>query len=116
MGYIYVILFLLVGIGIVVGGLIASALLSRALPTTVKGEPYECGEVSIGAAWLQFNVGYYLFALLFLIFDVEAAFIYPCALMIKSVGLVAFIELTIFVAVLFLGLIWAWRKGVLEWA
>ena len=65
--------------------------------------------------WVQFNVGYYLFALMFLIFDVEAAFLYPWAVVLKIVGVAGLIEIAIFLLVLILGLAYAWRKGVLEW-
>jgi len=115
MAYIYLVLFAFIGSGMVIGGMVASHFLAPKNPTPEKGLPYECGEKNIGDAWVQFNVGYYLFALVFLIFEVETVFLFPCAMILKTVGMVALIELGIFVLVLALGLIYAWRKGVLEW-
>lgn len=89
-------------------------------PTGAKPETYECGEIPFGEAWKQFRVGYYIFALVFVIFDVEAIFIFPWAkelLNLKGMGLgvFAFVEMMIFIAVLVVGLVYAWRKGVLKW-
>ena len=80
-----------------------------------KFEPYECGVPTQGATWLQFNVGYYLFAILFLIFDVEAVLVFPWAVVMKEVGMVAFIEIVIFFFILGLGLLYAWKKHALIW-
>jgi len=80
-----------------------------------KFEPYECGVVTHGNTWIQFNVGYYLFALIFLIFDVELVFLYPWAVVVKKVGLVALAEIIIFFFILFLGFLYAHKKGALEW-
>jgi NAD(P)H-quinone oxidoreductase subunit 3 len=70
---------------------------------------------NIGPAWVQFNVGYYLIAIVFLVFEVETVFLFPCAVVLKSIGTLALIEVGIFVGILVLALIYAWRKGVLEW-
>jgi NADH-quinone oxidoreductase subunit A len=94
--------------------LIARVIAPRSWSRT-KGTPYECGVGTIGPTWIRFNVGYYLFALLFLVFDVEAAFLYPWALVFREVGLAGLIEVGIFVLVLIVGLAYAWRKGALEW-
>ena len=80
-----------------------------------KAEPYECGIPTTGPTWLQFNVGYYLFAILFLIFDVETVFLFPWAVVTKQVGMVGFIEIVIFFVILILGLAYAWKKKALEW-
>lgn len=80
-----------------------------------KGEAYECGIETQGATWVQFNVGYYLFALVFLIFDVEIIFLYPWAVVFKELGLVAFVEVVIFTLFLFLGLLYAFKKKALTW-
>jgi NADH-quinone oxidoreductase subunit A len=100
---------------VVLVGLFASRLLAPPNPGGVKDEPYECGTETIGANWVQFNVGYYLFGLLFLIFDVEAAFLFPWAVVFREVGLMAFLEVGLFVAVLLLGLLYAWKRGALKW-
>ena len=84
-------------------------------PTEVKSEPYECGVQTIGGAWNQFNFRYYLYAILFVIFDVEVIFLYPWATKFISFELFAMIEMAIFVGILMVGLAYAWRKRDLEW-
>ena len=80
-----------------------------------KFEPYECGIETIGDAWLQYTVGYYLFAILFLIFDVETIFLFPWAIVMRTAGLTGFIEILIFFAILGLGLLYGWKKHALRW-
>jgi NADH:ubiquinone oxidoreductase subunit 3 (subunit A) len=80
-----------------------------------KGEPYECGIPTTGKTWIQLNVGYYLFALIFLIFDVELVFLYPWAVVAKKVGWMALIEIIIFFFILFMGFLYAHKKGALKW-
>lgn len=113
----YVIVLLLAGFAIlfVLGGLLLSHLLAPKQAVGAKHEPYECGEATIGPSWIHFNVGYYLFALIFLVFDVEAAFLFPWAVVFREVGIIGLVEAGIFVLVLIVGLIYAWRRGVLEW-
>lgn len=77
---------------------------------------YESGMEPIGGAWIQFNIRYYMFALVFVIFDVETVFLYPWAVAFNQLGLLAFVEALIFVAILVIGLVYAWRKGALEWS
>lgn len=84
-------------------------------PNPQKGEAYECGIQTVGTTWVQFHVGYYLFALVFLLFDVEIAFMYPWAVAFKTMGVVAFVEMFFFVIVLFLGLLYAYKKKALQW-
>ena len=76
---------------------------------------YECGPEALGSPWVHLNVRFYLFALLFVLFDVETLFIYPWAVAYRSLGMIGFVEMTAFIAVLFLGLVYAWRKGGLKW-
>jgi len=80
-----------------------------------KFEPYECGIPTTGKAWIQFNVGYYLFAIIYLIFDVETVFIFPWATVMKDIGIRGFIEIVIFFFILGLGLLYAWKKEALRW-
>jgi NADH-quinone oxidoreductase subunit A len=80
-----------------------------------KGEPYECGVPTIGKSWIQYNVGYYLFALIFLIFDVELIFLFPWAVVARQLGWMALVEIVVFLFILFLGLLYAHRKGALRW-
>lgn len=77
---------------------------------------YESGMEPIGGAWIQFNIRYYMFALVFVIFDVETVFLYPWAVAFSQLGLLAFVEALIFIAILVIGLVYAWRKGALEWS
>jgi NADH:ubiquinone oxidoreductase subunit 3 (subunit A) len=82
----------------------------------VKSSLYECGVEPIGTArWNQFNFRYYTYALLFVIFDVETVFIFPWAIRFQQLGLFAFIEMLVFVLILVIGLVYAWRKRALEW-
>jgi NADH-quinone oxidoreductase subunit A len=80
-----------------------------------KGQPYECGIETEGVTWVQFNVGYYLFSLVFLIFDVEIVFLYPWATVLREMGMVAFIEILFFTLFLFMGLLYAYKKKALSW-
>lgn len=76
---------------------------------------YECGPQPIGSPWVQINVRFYLFAMLFVLFDIETLYLYPWAVSYRSLGLAGFFEMVVFIGVLFLGLIYAWRKGGLKW-
>ena len=115
MNYFFVLLFVCLSVGFFAGGLVVARLLGPHHPGTIKNNPYECGQPPIGPAWIQFNVGYYLFGLLFLVFDVEAAFLYPWAVAFRDVRLAGLLEVGIFLIVLILGLAYAWKKGALEW-
>lgn len=115
MAYLPVVIFTLVGIVFIAGTLLFSRLIRPSAPTKQKLETYECGVAPVGDAWGQFNAHYYLFALLFVVFDVEAAFLYPWAVAFRKVGGYAVAEMLIFVALLGLGLAYAWRRGALEW-
>lgn len=80
-----------------------------------KGEAYECGIPTRGRSWMQFKVGYYLFAILFLMFDVEAVFLFPWAVIVREVGVMGLVNVIFFIVILVLGLAYAWKKGALEW-
>jgi NADH-quinone oxidoreductase subunit A len=80
-----------------------------------KGEAYECGIPTRGKSWMQFKVGYYLFAILFLMFDVETVFLFPWAVVVQDLGIYGLISIIFFLVILVLGLAYAWRKGALEW-
>ena len=80
-----------------------------------KGEAYECGIPTRGKSWMQFKVGYYLFAILFLRFDVETVFLFPWAVVVQDLGVYGLISIFFFLIILVLGLAYAWRKGALEW-
>jgi NADH:ubiquinone oxidoreductase subunit 3 (subunit A) len=84
-------------------------------PNPAKNATYECGMETIGDTWVQFKAQYYLYALVFVVFDVEAAFLFPWAVAYRQLGLYALLEMVLFVAILVGGLLYAWRKGALEW-
>jgi NADH-quinone oxidoreductase subunit A len=84
-------------------------------PDKVKTSTYECGMRTIGTAWIQFNFRYYFYALLFVIFDVETVFLLPWAVHFKQLKLFGFIEMLVFILILVVGLVYAWRKRVMEW-
>ncbi len=111
-----VLLFLAVGIVfIAVTLLIARFLRARGKDALDKYIPYECGETPVGSAWVQFNIRFYVVALIFIIFDVEIIFLLPWAVVFKSLGAFAFYEGLIFIAILVVGLAYVWRKGDLSW-
>ena len=115
MGAVSLIILILAGVAFAGGGLAASRLLSKKSYNAQKGESYECGVETVGTTWNQMNVGYYLFALLFLVFDVELVFLYPWAVVVKEIGMVALVEIVIFLFILFLGFLYAHKKGALKW-
>lgn len=87
----------------------------RPAPSPEMQMPYECGVDPKGSAWVRFKVNYFLYALVFLAFDVETIFLFPWAVQFKKLGLFAFAEMVVFIAILLLGLWYAWKKGALEW-
>jgi NADH-quinone oxidoreductase subunit A len=95
--------------------ILISRFVLKATTNQQKGEPYECGIPTKGKTWIQLNVGYYLFALIFLIFDVELVFLYPWAVVAKSVGWLALTEIVVFFFILFMGFLYAHKKGALKW-
>ncbi len=84
-------------------------------PSTVKDSTYECGMQTIGKTWVQFNFRYYFYALIFLALDVLVVFLYPWAVGLRQLGLLAFVAVLIFIFIVLVGYIYAWRRGVLEW-
>ena len=84
-------------------------------PNPIKSQTYECGLETYGDTWIQFRVQYYLFALVFVVFDIETVFLYPWAVAYNKLGLFALVEMFVFLAILMVGLAYAWRKGALEW-
>ena len=100
---------------LVVAALLISWLISPRSYNLQKGEAYECGIPTRGATWMQFKVGYYLYAILFLIFDIEAMLLFPWAVVVKDMGVMGLVSVLFFLFILILGLAYAWRKGALEW-
>jgi NADH-quinone oxidoreductase subunit A len=114
--YVYVGLFLLMVVGFVATTLAIARLIAPSRRSSkTKRMNYETGEMTVTDPWRPFPVRYYVFALLFLIFDVEAAFLYPWAVAYRDLGLYGFVEMVIFVLILGVGLAYAWKKGALKW-
>ncbi|MBD3217713.1 MAG: NADH-quinone oxidoreductase subunit A [candidate division Zixibacteria bacterium] len=113
--YLTVAVFLFGTVGFVLVTLFVAKLLRPSRPSQIKLQNYECGESPVGSSWVQFNIRFYIFALLFVIFDVETVFIFPWAVVYDTLGWFGFIEMTIFLAILIYGLVYAWKKGVLKW-
>lgn len=107
--------FVVIGALFVVVTLFASWLLSPKNPSPEKSATYECGVEPVGAPWIQFKVGYYVYALLFVIFDIETVFLYPWAVVFKQTGWFVFAEMIVFIGILVGGLAYAWKEGALRW-
>lgn len=105
----------LTGLGLVFAALLIARLISPRSFSLRKSEPYECGIPTRGESMIQFKAGYYIFAILFLIFDVETVFLYPWATVMKYLGPQGILCIGIFMFILILGLAYAWRKGALKW-
>jgi NADH-quinone oxidoreductase subunit A len=110
-----VLIFLIVGVLFVGGSLLVSRLVQTVHPTAAKLSNYECGEEVVGSPWIKFNIRFYMVALGFIIFDVETVFLFPWAVVFRDLGLFAFVEMMIFVAILLVGLAYIWAKGDIEW-
>lgn len=95
--------------------LVMAYFLRPSRPTPIKQTTYECGLEAVGDIWVQFKIQYYLYALAFVIFDIEVVFLYPWAVAYNQLGLFALIEMAIFLLILVFGLGYVWRKGALEW-
>lgn len=105
----------LTGAGLVFLAMWIAGLISPKSYNPQKGEPYECGIPTRGESMAQFRVGYYLYAILFLMFDVETVFLFPWAVQMRDLGVGGIISIAVFFSILVLGLVYAWRKGALEW-
>lgn len=115
MNYAYFLVTLITGIVLVIGGLGVAILISPKSNNPQKREAYESGIPTRGTSWMQFKVGYYLFAILYLMFDVETVFLFPWATVVRDLGIQGLISIGFFLLILVLGLAYAWRKGALEW-
>lgn len=115
LGFLVIVGLSLPGVAIVVSFLLGLLKIRPKEPNTVKLDTYECGVETEGPSWVQFHVGYYVFALLFVVFDIESIFLYPWAVAFRSTATYAFVEAVIFIGILALGLIYAWKKDALAW-
>ena len=105
----------LTSVALVALALVTAGLISPKSYNAQKGEAYECGIPTRGVSMAQFKVGYYLYAILFLMFDVETVFLYPWAVRMRELGVEGLLCIALFFGILVLGLVYAWRKGALEW-
>lgn len=115
MNFTLLITVLLTAATLVAGAYVVAKLIGPRSYAKVKGEPYECGIPTHGTSWIPVSIGFYLFAILFLMFDVETLFLYPWAVVVKDLEEMALLSIGFFLLVLVLGLAYAWRKGALEW-
>jgi NADH:ubiquinone oxidoreductase subunit 3 (subunit A) len=114
--WIYIGLFFIVGLIIPVGAIALAWILGPKKPNPIKQTTYECGIETVGESWVQFKAQYYIFALVFLVFDVETVFLFPWAVKLGQLGIFAVLEGIVFILILVAGLVYTWRKGMLEWA
>lgn len=115
MSFTYLIVVIITAVIIVIAALGAARAISPRSFNPQKGDSYECGMPTQGKSWMQFKVGYYLFAILFLMFDVETVFLFPWAAVVQDLGVQGLISVLFFLLILVLGLAYAWKKGALEW-
>jgi len=106
---------LLLGIAVAAGLLLVSNLLGQKKPDLAKNTPYECGVPLIEGARKRYPIKFFLIAMMFILFDIEVAFLFPWAVVFRKLGLFGFVEMAVFVAILLVGFVYIWRKGGLEW-
>ncbi|HEY9086774.1 MAG TPA: NADH-quinone oxidoreductase subunit A [Anaerolineaceae bacterium] len=115
MDWIYIGVFMVVATALPAAAITIAGLLAPKKPNKIKNSTYECGIETVGESWVQFKAQYYIFGLIFLIFDVETVLLFPWAAAYNQLTLFGIIEAVIFILILLAGLFYAWRKGELEW-
>ena len=113
--YLPILIFMIVGVLVGGGAFAAGLVLSEHRPDAQKNSPYECGFEAFENARMKFDVRYYLVAILFIIFDLEIAFLFPWAVVLENIGMVGFVAMFVFLGILVVGFIYEWKKGALEW-
>jgi NADH-quinone oxidoreductase subunit A len=113
--YFPILLFILVALGVGVAPVVLGKLLGPNRPDPEKLSPYECGFEAFEDARMKFDVRYYLIAILFILFDLEIAFLFPWAIALKDIGMAGFVAMMVFLAILVVGFVYEWMKGALEW-
>lgn len=113
--YLPIFLLLLCALALGLGSVVFSSLIGPKKPSALKLAPYECGCDPVGTAQERVSVKFYLIAMLFILFDIEAVFLYPWAVLYKKLGLFGLMEMGLFIVILFVGYIYVWKKGALEW-
>jgi NADH-quinone oxidoreductase subunit A len=114
-GYLSIIIFFVLAVGFALFTIFLSSIVGRRKTTPQKMLPYECGMDPIGPARKPFSVKFYIIAMLFIVFDIEAVFLYPWAVIFKELKIFGLVEMAVFIAVLLVGFIYVWKKGALEW-
>jgi NADH-quinone oxidoreductase subunit A len=113
--YLPVMLFILVGVAVGVGPLVMGKIMGRSAPDPAKLSPYECGFEAFEDARMKFDVRYYLVAILFILFDLEIAFLFPWAVSLNTIGFLGFMAMMVFLLILVVGFAYEWMKGALDW-
>lgn len=113
--YLPILTLIIIAVGFSFGAAILSRLVGEKKPSVVKLSPYECGMPPVGSARERFSIKFYIIAMLFIVFDIEVVFMYPWAVMFKSLGLFGFVEMGVFILILLVGYAYVWKKGALEW-
>jgi NADH-quinone oxidoreductase subunit A len=114
-GYLHILIFATVALLIGIGPLVIGALVGPRKPDAEKDSPYECGFDAFETARIKFDVRYYLVAILFIVFDLEIAFLFPWAVVLDQLGMLGFLAMALFLGILVVGFIYEWKKGALEW-
>ena len=114
-GYLPILIMIALGAGFAGGSLLLSQFVGPRKPTAEKGAPYECGMPAVGDARERQSVKFYLVAMIFLLFDIEVAFLYPWAMALRDLGWPGFLQVVLFMALLLAGYVYVWRKGALDW-
>ena len=113
--WLYIGLFVFISMALPAVAILAAGLLAPKKPNPIKNSTYECGIETVGPSWIQFKAQYYIYALVFLVFDVETIFLYPWAVAYNQLTLFGIVEAILFILILLSGLLYAWKKGALEW-
>jgi NADH-quinone oxidoreductase subunit A len=113
--YLAILIYIAIAVAFAVFAIAASYLMGQRKPTTLKQAPYECGMTTIGSSFRRIPIKYYIIAMLFLLFDIEIAFLYPWAVVFKELKVFAFISMGVFIGILLIAYLYVWKKGALEW-
>ncbi len=113
--YVFIGMLLLGAVGFAIAPLLVVALVAPRKRSMAKSDIYECGVLTTGETWIRFKIQYYIYALMFVVFDIETVFLYPWAVSYGGLGAFALVEMVIFLVILAIGLVYAWGKGVLRW-
>jgi NADH:ubiquinone oxidoreductase subunit 3 (subunit A) len=114
--WLYILMFMVIAVIVPFSAILIARIIGPRKPNPIKQSTYECGMETVGDSWVQFKAQYYVFALIFLVFDVETVFLFPWAISLNALPMFAVVEGVIFILILVAGLVYTWRKGMLEWS